>query len=94
MLVFDIFVVVEPTQTVIALFTSELRYREICEASFHAYKLSEQWNSKRPQSCRQKKLSHGVVDVSHRASTASVSALFDWRGNWQPVFSVTISTKM
>jgi indole-3-acetate monooxygenase len=24
----------------------------------------------------------------------SVSALFDWRGNWQPVFSVAISTKM
>jgi len=45
--VFDIFVVMEPTQTVIALFTSELRYREICEASFHAYKLSEQWNSKK-----------------------------------------------
>ena len=44
MFVFDIFVVVEPTQTVIALFTSELRYREIREASLHAYKLSEQWN--------------------------------------------------
>ena len=32
--------------------------------------------------------------MSHRASSASVSALFDWRGNWQPVFSVAISTKM
>src|ERR1700730_649620 len=29
----------EPTDTVIALFTSELRHREICEPSFHAYRL-------------------------------------------------------